>query len=104
MPCLTENTFLKKAFKDYHENGFTIVSISVDEADAKDKWLQAINSGGLTWFNLSDLKGFENAVAKLYHITALPQNFLIDPGGKIIGKHLQDERLEKKLNEIFSSQ
>ena len=102
LPCRGENTRLTKVFKDYHEKGFTIVSISVDEANAKDKWLKATNSDGLTWFNISDLKGFENAVAKLYHITAIPQNFLIDPEGKIIGKNLRNGNLEKKLSEIFS--
>jgi peroxiredoxin len=102
LPCRGENTtHLTKAFKEYHKKGFAIVSISVDKADAKDKWLNAINSDGLTWFNISDLKGFENAVAKLYHVTEIPQNFLIDPEGKIIAKNLRNGNLEKKLSEIF---
>lgn len=104
LPCRGENTHLTKAFKDYHKKGFTIVSISLDKADAKDKWLNAINSDGLTWFNISDLKGFENEVARLYHVTAIPQNFLIDPEGKIIAKNLRNGNLEKKLSEIFPFQ
>lgn len=103
LPCRTENTHLTKAFEDYHKKRFTIVSISLDKADAKDKWLNAINSDGLTWFNISDLKGFENAVAKLYHVTAIPQNFLIDPEGKIIAKNLRYGNLEKKLSKIFEN-
>jgi len=101
IPCRAENTHLTKAFKDYHNKGFTIISISLDNSDAKDKWLKAINTDGLTWFNISDLKGFENEVAKLYHITAIPQNFLINPEGKIIGKNLRNGDLEIKLNKIF---
>jgi peroxiredoxin len=103
LPCRGENEHLVKAFNDYHKNGFTIISISVDEAAAKDKWLKAIHNDGLTWTNISDLKGFENAAAKLYYVTAVPQNFLIDPEGKIIAKNLRNGSLEKKLNEIFSS-
>ena len=102
LPCRSEHTHLTRAFKEYYNKGFTIVSISLDKADAKDKWLNAINNDGLTWFNISDLKGFENAIAKLYHVRAIPQNFLIDPWGKIVAKNLRNGNLEKKLSEIFS--
>jgi hypothetical protein len=36
-----------------------------------------------------------------YGIQAIPQNFLIDPQGKIIGKNLRGEGLNKKLAELF---
>ncbi len=104
LPCRGENTHLVKAYNEYHKNGFTIISVSVDEAKAKDKWLKAIDDDGLIWTNISDLKGFDNAVAKLYYITAVPQNFLINPKGKIIAKNLRNGNLEEKLSEIFSSQ
>jgi len=103
VPCRNEHPYLTKAFNDFHDKGFTIVSISLDKAAAKGKWLNAIKSDGLTWYNLSDLNGFENEVAKLYHINAVPQNYLIDPEGKIIGKRLRTGKLEEKLSEIFSA-
>jgi hypothetical protein len=37
----------------------------------------------------------------MYGIQAIPQNFLIDPQGKIIGKNLRAESLNQKLQEIF---
>ncbi len=104
LPCRGENEHLVKAFNDYNKKGFTIISISVDKVAAREKWLKAIQDDGLTWTNLSDLKGFENAVARLYCVTAVPQNFLIDPKGKIIAKNLRDGKLENTLNEIFSLQ
>lgn len=103
-PCRGENTNLVKAYNEYHKNGFSIISVSVDEANAKDKWLKAIDNDELIWTNISDLKGFDNAVARLYFIRSVPQNFLIDPKGKIIAKNLRNGNLEKKLSEIFSSQ
>lgn len=104
LPCRGENTHLVKAYNDYNKKGLIIISVSVDEANAKDKWLKAINNDGLIWTNISDLKGFNNSVARLYYVDAVPQNFLIDPAGKIIGKNLRNGDLEKKLDEIFSSQ
>jgi thioredoxin-related protein len=50
---------------------------------------------------VSDLKFWGNEVAKLYSVRAIPQNFLIDPSGKIIGKNLRGEELNKKLKEIL---
>jgi hypothetical protein len=34
-------------------------------------------------------------------VRAIPQNFLIDPNGKIIAKNLRGEDLKNKLEEIF---
>jgi hypothetical protein len=36
-------------------------------------------------------------------VGSIPQNFLIDPQGKIIAKGLRGEDLEKKLGEIFKN-
>jgi hypothetical protein len=51
---------------------------------------------------VSDLKFWDNTVVKLYGITGIPQNYLIDPAGKIIGKDLKGEELERKLAEVLS--
>jgi len=57
---------------------------------------------GLTWTHVSDLKGWGNEVASLFHIISIPQNLLIDPQGRIIGKNLRGDALNKKLGEIFN--
>ena len=40
-------------------------------------------------------------MAQLYHIESIPQNFLIDPTGKIIGKNLRGEDLKVRLKELL---
>jgi hypothetical protein len=57
---------------------------------------------GLTWTHVSDLKGWGNQVASLFHITSIPQNILIDPQGKIIAKNLRGEALNKRLDELLN--
>jgi len=99
-PCRQENPNVVKAFNTYKDKGFTVFGISLDEN--KDKWLAAVEKDGLAWTQVSDLKGWKNEVAGLYGVNAIPQNFLIDPSGKIIGKNLRGEALEKKLAEVLN--
>jgi peroxiredoxin len=100
-PCRAENPNVVKAFTKYKNRGFYILGVSLDRPGAKEKWLKAIHDDGLTWSHVSDLQFWENAVAKQYGIQAIPQNLLLDPTGKIIGKNLRGEKLEQKLAEIF---
>lgn len=69
----------------------------------KQAWLDAIKADGLCWTQLSDLNYFRNEVAQKYNIQAIPQNFLIDPSGKIIAKNLRGADLGDKLKELFGS-
>ena len=100
-PCRAENPNLVKAFNQYKDKNFTVISVSLDRPGKQQAWLNAIHKDGLWWTNLSDLKYFDNAVAKLYGISAIPQNLLIDPQGKIIAKNLKGEKLNKKLEEVL---
>lgn len=100
-PCRQENPNVVKAFNAYNSKGFTVLGVSLDQPTAKDKWMKAIHDDKLTWTQVSDLKYWKNDVAVQYGIQAIPQNYLIDPQGKIVGKNLRGEALNKKLAEIF---
>lgn len=100
-PCRVENPNVVKVFNQYKDKGFTVLGVSLDRPNAKDKWLKAIHDDGLAWTQVSDLKFWDNEVAKLYGIRAIPQNFLIDPQGKIIAKNLRGLELEQYLAKTF---
>jgi peroxiredoxin len=100
-PCRKENPNVVKAYNAYKDKGFTVLGVSLDNPGAKDKWLKAIHDDGLTWTQVSDLQGWANAAAKSYGVQAIPQNFLVDPQGKIVGKNLRGEELDKKLAELL---
>lgn len=102
-PCRRENPNVIANFNKYHTQNFTVVSVSLDSQSGKNAWLKAIHTDGLgQWANLSDLKGFNNAAALLYGVQAVPQNFLIDPDGKIIGKNLFGAELGRKLEQVLT--
>jgi peroxiredoxin len=100
-PCRAENPNVLKAYNKYKDKNFTVLGVSLDQPGKKAAWLAAIEKDSLPWTQVSDLKFWNNAVAKLYAITAIPQNLLIDPTGKIVAKNLRGEALEKKLEELF---
>jgi len=100
-PCREENPNVVKAYATFHPKGFAVLGISLDQPGKKQAWLDAIHHDGLTWTQVSDLNFWNNAVAKLYGIQAIPQNFLLDKTGKIIAVNIKGEELNKKLLEIF---
>jgi peroxiredoxin len=98
-PCRAEKPNVVKAYEKFHRKGFDILGVSLDEK--KDKWQEAIKKDNLNWRQVSDLQGWKNSVAELYGIQGIPMNFLIDKEGKIIGKGLRGDDLEKKLGELL---
>jgi len=97
-PCRQENPNVVAAYNQFKDKNFTILGVSLDTD--KDKWKEAIAKDGLTWNHVSELKGWGSAIARNYEVESIPQNFLIDPQGNIIGKGLKGEALMKKLSEV----
>lgn len=98
-PCRAENPNVVSAYNKYKDKGFTVLGVSFDQN--KEKWLQAIKTDQLMWTQVSDLKGWGNEAGKLYGITSIPQNVLLDKEGKIVAKNLRGPDLEAKLQEII---
>lgn len=100
-PCRAENPHVVKAFNQFKDKNFTILSVSLDKETGKEAWLKAIQDDHLTWNHVSDLKFWNNAVAVQYGIHAVPDNFLIGPDGKIIARTLRGDALANKLAELI---
>lgn len=98
-PCRSEMPNVKKVYDTYKDKGFDIVGISLDSNKAA--WQKGINDLGITWHQLSDLKGWKNEGAAKYAVRAIPATFLVDPKGKIIAKNLRGDELGKKLAEVL---
>jgi peroxiredoxin len=98
-PCRLENPNVVSAYNKYKDKNFTILGVSLDRD--KPKWLQAIQQDQLNWTHVSDLSFWNNAVAKLYRIQSIPQNFMLDPEGRIIGKNLRGEALDSFLEQVL---
>ena len=98
-PCRHENPNVVKLYNQYHAKGFEIIGVSLDKT--KENWVNAIKDDQLSWIHVSDLQYWQNAVARLYGVNAIPQTYLLDKDGKIIAKGLRSEQLAAKLSELF---
>lgn len=101
MPCRAENPNIVLAYHQFKDKGFTVLGVSLDDEETKKAWLKAIKDDGLSWTQVSDLKGWESQVAKLYGVTAIPANILIDPTGNIVARDIKDKVLLDKLTELL---
>ena len=101
-PCRQENPNLVKTYQDFKGKGFNIVGVSLDEQEDKAAWINAIAKDQLEWEQVSELKGWNSDVAKLYGIRAIPMNFLLDREGKIVAKGLRGPELREKLDEFLN--
>ncbi len=98
-PCCAEIPAMKKALEQYHDKGFDIVGVSLD-SKAYD-WKKAIEKHGISWPQMSDLKGFGCEGAKRYGVKAIPATYLIDQNGTIIATNLRGENIAKMVGELL---
>lgn len=99
-PCRRENPAVVKLYEKYKEEGFTIMSVSLDKDRAK--WQAAITKDNLSWPNhVSDLGAWSSRVPKLYGVRGIPFTVLIDKEGKIIRTKLRAAELQIELKRIF---
>jgi hypothetical protein len=67
----------------------------------REYWLKAIAKDSLNWVHVSDLKMFHNQAALIYGVNAIPDNFLIDGDGIIVGRDLKGKELDDKLGQLL---
>ena len=98
-PCRKENPNVVATYNKFKNKNFTVLGVSLDRA--KEPWLKAIKDDNLTWTHVSDLKFWDNEVARKYKIQEIPKNYLISPEGKIIARDLRGPDLAARLSELI---
>lgn len=101
-PCRAENPALTKVYNEYKSRNFDILSVSLDDEKGRAKWLKAVQDDNLAWTQVSELRGFEGDAAKRYHVKSIPQNYLIDPTGKIVAVNLRGNDLPATLARLLN--
>jgi thiol-disulfide isomerase/thioredoxin len=97
-PCRRSMPDLVRVYNKYKDKGFAIVGVSLDN-DA-GAWKAAIEKMGMTWAQMSDLKGWQSEGAALYNVKAIPATVFIDQSGNIMGRELNVD-LETMLSEVL---
>jgi len=98
-PCRAENPNVVNVYNKYHDKGLNIIGVSLDKT--AEAWKKAIEEDGLTWHHVSNIAYFDDAIAKLYNVNAIPAAFLLDENGVIVAKDLRGPALEAKVAELL---
>lgn len=100
-PCRQAHPGLRKVYAEWRDKGFEILSISLDKS--RESWIKAIGTDQMTWTNVLDQRGFSGEVAILFHVTAIPSNFLVDENGRIIATQVTEAILDSIIKKHLGS-
>jgi thiol-disulfide isomerase/thioredoxin len=98
-PCRAEIPNVVKIYQQYHDKGFDIIGVSLDQD--KDKLLNFTKEQKMTWPQYFDGQGWSNKLAVKYGVESIPATFLLDGDGKIIAKDLRGEALEDAVSKAL---
>lgn len=102
-PCRQENPNVVALYNEFHAKGLNIIGVSLDRPGDDAKWKEAIAKDGLTWTQISNLKYWDDPIAKQYNIKGIPATFLLDANGKIIAKDLRGDELKAKVASLLGA-
>ncbi|WCM42724.1 AhpC/TSA family protein [Flavobacterium sp. CBA20B-1] len=98
-PCRKENPNVVALYNKYKDKGLKIIGVSLDKE--KEAWMKAIADDKLAWMHVSNLKFWEDPIAKEYAVESIPATFILDANGTIVAKDLRGAELEAKIAEIL---
>ncbi len=99
-PCRAENPNIVAVYNKYHDKGLNVLGVSLDRTE--EAWKKAIEEDGLEWNHISNIAYFDDQIAKLYNVDAIPAAFLLDENGVIVAKNLRGPALEQKVAELLN--
>ncbi len=103
-PCRMENPNVVRVYEKYHDKGLNIISVSLDREGQKNRWVQAIEDDNMDWYHVSNLKFWQDPIARTYNVRSIPATFLLDENGVIIDKDLRGPALEAKMESLLGGQ
>lgn len=98
-PCRVENPNVVRVYNKYHDKGLNIIGVSLDRN--KEQWMKAIDQDQLNWNHVSNLKFWQEPIAKSYGVRSIPATFIIDEKGNVIAKNLRGPALENRIAELL---
>ncbi|MDA9699272.1 AhpC/TSA family protein [Flavobacteriaceae bacterium] len=101
-PCRIENPNLVRLHKKYKDDGFDIIGVSLDRT--REQWEQAVIDDNLPWTQVSNLNFWNDPVARRYSIRAIPQSYLLNKDGLVMGKNLRGQELEDRILSLLNAE
>ncbi len=116
-PCIRELPTVIAAYEKYHNKGFEVIGISLENAQitpkdtpeqiaakhaaAKAKLTNFTTAKKMPWPQYYDGKHWENELSRQYNISGIPAMMLIGKDGLLIDTDARGEKLEKYLEQLL---
>ena len=105
-PCLRELPNVLANYQQYHEQGFEVVGISLDED--RRKLTQFILENQLPWENLFNdapqTSGWKHPMAQFYEVKGIPTVILVGRDGRVVSVAARGKALGEELAKLFASE
>lgn len=101
-PCRQENPNVVALYNEFHSKGLNIIGVSLDREGGSAQWKEAIAKDKLAWNHISNLKFWEDPIAKQYNVQSIPSTFILDKNGIIVAKNLSGAELKAKISELLA--
>ncbi len=101
VPCLMEMPNVLKTYEKYHDKGFEVIGVSLD--DDQQKLQRFLGQNNISWPQYWDGKQYDNKLAEKYGVIFVPFNYLLDGAGNIITQNLRGDALEAAVAKALAN-
>ncbi len=98
-PCRAEMPNVKSNYEQYHDKGFEVIGISLD--DDREKLEAFLHEAQLPWVTVHEPGKFKAHLATYYGIMAIPTVMLVDKEGKVVSLNARGPKLGMLLEKLL---
>ena len=98
VPCVAELPNVEAAYAKYHDRGFEVLAVSLD--DAPKAVAEFASARKLPWPQVHNATSGGDLV-EVFGVGTIPSTYLIDPDGKIVRLDLRGKALDRALGELI---
>lgn len=102
-PCIAELPNVKENYRKYHDRGFEVVGVNLD--NSKEKLDKFVEDREIPWVNLfssnPETQGWEHPIVNRYGVMGIPTAILVDKEGKVVSLNARGPALSKQLVELL---
>lgn len=96
--CKKEIPSIREAYEQYQDR---VAFITVHLDDNREKWLKDLEEHAVPWYCLTDLKAWKSPVAEAYHVSGVPDCYIIGPDRIIKARGVRGKEIGDKLKELL---
>lgn len=95
------NAELKEIYDEYSGRGFEIYQVCLDTS--KQQWINAVQTQNLPWISVCDLNGMNGIAPKIYNISQVPANYIIDKSGEIVARNVSINDMRRTVDRLTAA-